>query len=187
MKRSKTVAPVSVSEVSGSAGTWLPPGLRDRVRPSFRVRCRAFLKTSELHEALAAGADPLASEELLWRAQKLVEPKERVGFADSIERIIEDVGRGGMQMTPGPQIVTRSAIKDNRALLRVLAERLRGDRPQGLRGLAMTDLLVRYGDSQLYRARSPLRLKWKLLEILAALDPAVQLPTAAAPFDLGPR
>ena len=74
-------------------------------------------------------------------------------------------------MLSGPQPIRRDVIRDNRSLLRVLAERLRSDGPQGLRGLAKVDLLVSYGDSALYRGPSALTLKLELLEVLAALDP----------------
>lgn len=149
----------------------LPARIGRRLRPRLRVRLRAAVRAVELDQALATGVDPLDSDLLLWRAQQLAEPSKRAGFADSIEKIVQEVDRGAPQMAPGPQIVNRDLIKQNRSLLLVLAERLRSDGPHDLRGLAMADLLVGYGDSQLYRARSPLQLKWALLELLVALDP----------------
>ena len=162
------------TETSPRSAPQLPRGLDRRLRPPLRVRLRASWKAPELDEALAMGTDPLESDLLLWRAQQLAEPDKRVGFADTIEQIVEEVTRGGPQMLPGPRLVRRDLIKDNRSLLMVLAERLRGAGPHGLRGLALVDLLVGYGDSPLYRARSPLQLKWTLLEALAALDPQPQ-------------
>jgi hypothetical protein len=149
----------------------LPSGIDRRLRPRLRVRLRASLTAAELDEKLAMGADPLGNDLLLWRAQQLAEPDERAGFAQSIETIVSGIDRGGPHRLAGPQTLCRDLVKDNRSLLLVLAERLRGDGPHGLRGLAMADLLVHYRDSALYRARSPLQLKWKLLEVLAALEP----------------
>jgi hypothetical protein len=149
----------------------LPEGSIWRTRPRLLVRLRSHLHAAELDEALAAGADPLASEQMLWRAQQLTEPHHRLEFAETIQRILAEVARGGPQMLPGPQIIRRDVIKPNRALLMILAERLRGDGPLALCGLAMVELLLRYGDSPLYRGPSPLQLKFNLLEVLAALDP----------------
>ena len=147
------------------------PGRSWRTRPRLRVRLRSHWRATELDEALAAGADPLASEEILWRAQQLTEPHRRLELAETIQRILAEVAHGGPQMLPGPKLIRRDVIRANRSLLLVLAERLRGDGPLALRGLALVELLVRYGDSPLYRGPSALQLKLNLLEALAALDP----------------
>jgi hypothetical protein len=142
-----------------------------RVRPRLRVRLLSHLKAAELDQQLAAGADPLSSEQLLWRAQQLTEPHRRLEYAETIQRILAEVQQGPPQMMPGPQLAGREVIKANRTLLKVLVERLRGDGVFGLRGLAMVELLVRYGDSPLYRGLSPFELRLSLLQALAALDP----------------
>jgi hypothetical protein len=162
---------MSAHERSTVAGLRLPGRSLRRRRPSLLVRWRGFWKAAELDQALAAGSDPLASEALLWRAEQLVEAKLRRGFAEALERIVDEVARGGPQMLPGPQLIRRDVIRDNRSLLLVLAERLRSDGPQALRGLAKVDLLVSYQDSALYRGPSALTLKLELLDVLAALDP----------------
>jgi hypothetical protein len=107
---------------------------------------------------------------MLWRAQRLTEPIERLNFAETIQRIVARVDCGALSPQPGPGLIRPHVIRNNRSLLMVLAERLQGDEPIGLRGLAMVELLLRYGDSALYRG-SALALKWQLLDILAALDP----------------
>lgn len=72
---------------------------------------------------------------------------------------------------PGPTILRPGPITSNRAALRTLAGRLRSDGLQCLRGLAMADRLIRYGDSPLYMALGPLQLTHRIEEILAALEP----------------
>lgn len=162
---------MSARERSTVAGLRLPGrSLRGR-RPRLLVRWRSFRKAAELDEALAAGSDPLASETLLWRADQLIEVEQRVGFAETLEGVVDEAARGGPQMLPGRRPGWREVIRANRSLLLVLAERLRSDGPQGLRGLAKVDLLVGYGDSALYRGSSALQLKVELLEALVALDP----------------
>jgi hypothetical protein len=154
--------------------------LRLRARPGWLVRWRTAWKTAELDRALAGGADPLATDTLLWRADQLTEPAQRLGYADVLERLVGEVSGEPPPEQPGPPIIRRDLIKANRSLLLVLAERLRGDDPIGLRGLAMVELLVGYGDSPLYRGPSPLQLKWKLLDVLAALDPASSWSASAS-------
>jgi hypothetical protein len=150
--------------------------VRRRVRPGWLVRCRTAWKTAELDRALAHGADPLASDTLLWRAEQLTEPALRLSYADVLQRLVGEVDDGGLEKLSGPPLIRRDLIKANRSLLLVLAERLRGDELIGLRALAMVELLVGYGDSALYCARSPLQLKWTLLDVLAALDPRSSVP-----------
>jgi hypothetical protein len=135
------------------------------------VRLRSHWHAPELDQALAAGADPLGSELLLWRAQQLTDPHRRLEYAEAIHRIVTEVDHGGPQMRPGPQVVRRDVIEANRALLLVLAERMRAEQPLALRGLAMVELLVGDGTSPLYRGLSPSVLRSCLLEILATLDP----------------
>jgi hypothetical protein len=132
------------------------------------VRLRASWKAPELDEALAAGSSPSETEELLWRATQLVEPEQRIGLADSLEEAVRAVD--GNSRKRG-LLDRRNLIRDNRSLLLVLAERLRGVGPHDLRGLAMAELLVHGEDSPLYEARSPLQLKSRLLDVIAALDP----------------
>jgi hypothetical protein len=145
-------------------------GLEPRKRPSLRARLRAHWSAAELDEALVNGADPLASDELVLRADELVKPKTRVGLAESIERVVEQVAAGGPSPL-GPTILRREPIARNLGGLLALANRLRDDGLHCLRGLAMADRLVRYGDSPLYMALDPPQLKHRIEEILAALDP----------------
>ena len=142
-----------------------------RSRPRLLVRLRSHLQAPELDQALAVGADPLGSEQLLWRAQQLTDPHRRLEYAEAIQRIVAEVDHGGPQMLPGPQLVRRDVIKANRALLRVLAERMRADQPLALCGLARVELLIGDGASPLYRGLSGFELRSSLLETLATLDP----------------
>jgi hypothetical protein len=131
----------------------------------------------ELDRALAAGADPLEDPHLLWRAQQLVDPALRLAGAEKIDQLVADAGRA-MAGAPYPAIDsgTVELVYANRSLLMVLAERLRGDGPLGLAGLAMVQRLVGVGEEHLYRSPSPLHLKWRLLETLAALEPRSRWP-----------
>jgi hypothetical protein len=110
----------TVSELSPAP---LPPGISRRTRPRLAVRLRTSWKAPELDEALAAGSSPSETEELLWRATQLVEPEQRLGLADSLEEAVRAVD--GNDRKRG-LLDRRNLIRDDRSLLLVLAERLRG-------------------------------------------------------------
>jgi hypothetical protein len=146
------------------------PRMERRRRPTLRVRLRARWSAPELDERLAAGADPLGSAELALRSEQLVEPSRRAALARSIELVVE-AADGRSSPVPGPTILRRTPITKNRAALLTLAERLKSKGLQCLPGLAMADRLVRFGDSPLYVALDEAQLRYRIDEILAALDP----------------
>jgi hypothetical protein len=138
---------------------------------SLRVRLRTAWKAPELDEALANGADPLASPELTLKASQLVHPGKRVELAHALELVVKQVASGGPSPLPGPTILRRQPVAGNLSELRALARRLRADGLHCLPGLALADRLIHYGDSPLYIALGPLELKHRIEEILAALEP----------------
>jgi hypothetical protein len=140
-------------------------------RPTLGLRLRTFWRIPELDLALANGTDPLDSEELTLRAQQLVEPELRTELAYSIEKVLKAVA-WRHQPLPGPRIYERSPIEANRSLLLELRARLTDHRPHRLRGLAMSELMIRYGDSCLYRATSARQLEQELCRVLELLDPS---------------
>ena len=145
-------------------------GLKLQKRPTLRARLRAAWSAAELDAALADGADPLASDELALRAAQLVEPATRAKLAQSLELVVVQVAAGGPSPL-GPTILRREPIARNRRALLALARRLQSEGVHCLRGLAMADRLIRYGDSPLYMALGPLQLTHRIEEILAALEP----------------
>ena len=58
------------------------------ISPQRGLRARTRLHRNRLDEELAAGADPLASEELILRAAQLRTPKERTRIANALVRAI---------------------------------------------------------------------------------------------------
>jgi hypothetical protein len=149
----------------------LPAEFRRRCQPGVRVRWRARRHAAELDQLLAEGADPLATDELLCRAQLLTEPNCRLGLADTIETVVRLVDHGSPQGIGSPRILRRDTIRRNRRLLLRLAARLRSDGPLDLRGLARAELLVSFGDSVMYQGPGPTTLRVQLVDLLAALDP----------------
>jgi hypothetical protein len=127
----------------------------------------------EFDAALAGGADPLTSEELTLRARQLAEPQKRERLASSIGDLIEAADRVSTARLP----VTRapfpaSRVQANRQSLVRLVERLRGDEPHAVKGLAMANLLVEDGRSPLYAHQlSGDPLGPALKATLSAIDP----------------
>jgi hypothetical protein len=148
----------------------IPLRLRKR-RPTLRTRFRAARKAVELDEALADGADPLASDVLALRAAQLVRPTRRAELAHALELVVEQVATGGPSPVPGPTILRREPIARNCPRLLALAHRLGSDSLACLPGLAMADRLIAFGDSPLYMALDPLQLMHRIEETFAALEP----------------
>lgn len=146
-------------------------GLQRRRQPRLRVRLRVAWCAADLDEALADGADPLASDELTLRATKLVDPAKRAELVRTLELVVSHVSAGGPSPFPGPTILRRQPIARNRPELLALAWRLRIEGVHCLRGLAMADRMIRYDDSPLYMALGPLQLRHGIEETLAALEP----------------
>jgi hypothetical protein len=146
-------------------------------RTGLRVKLREAWRTAELDELLAHGEDPMASGELTLRALKLCDPAQRARLARSLELVVDHVSAGGPSPVPGPTILRREPVMENRAELLTLARRLSSDGIHCLRGLAMADRMIRFGDSPLYLAPNPQRLRRRVENILAALEPEDQAAT----------
>jgi hypothetical protein len=163
------VAPIGAAAKVAHDAPMSPP-LKLRRRPTLRARLCTAWRAPELDEALASGADPLASDELALKAAQLVKPATRVKLAKSLELIVEQVATRGPS-PPGPTILRREPIARNRRVLLALARRLRSDGLHCLPGLAMADRLIGFGDTPLYMALDSLQLMYRVEEVLAALEP----------------
>lgn len=151
-------------------------------RETLRTRLRVAWHAADLDDALAGGADPLASDQLSLQARKLVEPSTREELAHLLELIVNHVSAGRFSPAPRPTILRRKPVAQNRSGLLTLAWRLRLEGVHCLRGLAMADRLIRFGDSPLYMAFGPLELRHRIEETLAALEPGWDGQPADSPL-----
>jgi hypothetical protein len=154
----------------------MPPAPRAD-RPTIGLRLRVWRKREVLDAALADGAEPTQSPELTLRAQQLVEPRKRAELATSIHALIDIADR---QPNPLQATFRPSQVQANRSSLLELAERLRGQGPHALRGLAMTARLIEDGRGPLYPGNGPRRLARAVRDAIWGLDPD-PLQTEAAP------
>ena len=83
---------------------------------------------------------------------------------------MDHVSAGGPSPVPGPTILRREPIRKQPCGALTLARRLT-DGIHCLRGLAMADRMIRYGDSPLYMALEPAEASPRVEDILAALEP----------------
>lgn len=132
------------------------------------LRLVTWSRASALDRELADGADPMQSDELSLRVGQLRSAKRRARLAVAL--------RGAVELAAGhhaPLIRTRlrrPEIKANQELLLALADRLRDDEPLGVRGLAMTSLLVGDSSSPLYRKQARRPLSAAAFDALTALE-----------------
>jgi hypothetical protein len=121
-------------------------------RPRPMLRLRTWWNAPELDSALADGVDPAGSEELMARAVQLVRPKKRAELATAIKRLVASADRPPERLVSAPPLFRHDQVRANRSMLLRLAERLGGQGPHALKGVAMTSVLL--GDY-----RSPIHVK----------------------------
>jgi hypothetical protein len=135
------------------------------------LRFRTWRKASTLDDELARGTDPLRSDELSLRTGQLRSLKSRARLARSLLGALELADREPPAAPAVARLIRRSQVRDCRALLLELVERLHDDWPPSAQGLAKISQLVTQGDSPLYEhAERSLRdsLRSALLALPAA-------------------
>ncbi len=121
-------------------------------------RLRLLLRQVSLDDALAAGADPVATRELALRAGQLTDPRRRACFARSLRRAI-----AAAELPPAARLpsrgagvpVNRAAVLEARPELEALADDLAEIALPNPRGVALSLQLLRDGAGPLYRPWSP--------------------------------
>ena len=134
---------------------WLPSGrLARRTRGPLLgglwLRVLTKWRAADLDRRLAAGADPMQSDELSLRAGQLGSAGTRSRLAAALREAVA-VANG----RHAPLISTRlqrPEVRENEDLLLALADRLSDGEPLGIEGLAKTARLVGDRSSPMYRA-----------------------------------
>jgi hypothetical protein len=161
-----------MSVAQGDTWPWrprqrLPRGSRGLVLGGLRLRRRVKRRALDLDRQLAAGVDPMQSDELSLRVGQL-------GSAHARKRLARAL-RGAVELAcshPGP-LARRSGaieIQTSRDLLLELAERVGGDAPVGIEGLAKTWLMVHDAPSPLYHRDAGRAVADAAIEALGALE-----------------
>lgn len=125
-------------------------------------------RAAELDRQLARGIDPMQSDELSLRVGQLGSAANRSRLAAALQAAVA--------MANGrhpPLLTTRlrlPEIEENEEQMLALADRLRGDDPLGVEGLAMASRLLDDRSSPLRRGGRAGSLPTALTEALAALE-----------------
>jgi hypothetical protein len=154
--------------------------LTDRSNPSCIIseRSRALtrlsthLRSRALDRALAAGVSPDSSAALSLRAHTLIGTAARARLAKAIRRLIEDARHPLHPLTPQVPLCRRKIIRSARTLEEV-AERLHGDDPVDVRGVAQIRLLLIGDCGALYEYPAADDLEPALQEAKQALEPVL--------------
>jgi hypothetical protein len=135
--------------------------LRDRLRARFRA--------GSLDRQLAEGALPEASVALALHAARVYGRSQRRLLADSLTRLSNVSGSAPARLrVPVDQEAVRRASRE----LHAVADRLSGDSPVNVCGVARVRVLIADGTGPLYRAARPEQLRRELRSALSALDVA---------------
>jgi hypothetical protein len=133
---------------------------------------RARLRRRKLDEALAGGAEPWTSSELVARARELTSPTTRHRLAGSIDALIVLAEHGRLNSPSVP--IPRRAVLAKRDALAALATRLRDPAPVGVAGLARLAGLLCHGSIPLYdSAASDEAIRDAIAACLQLLEPAL--------------
>jgi hypothetical protein len=154
---------------------WLPRGrLARRTRGLLLggawLRLVTWRHAHELDELLASGTDPVASDELSLRAGQLGSARSVGRFACILRGAVALADAPFDPVRLGPPVIRRAQVQRNRELLLELAERLRRGGSLGVRGLAITSLLVSDGVGPLYSKSARSSLNASVNSALVALD-----------------
>jgi hypothetical protein len=156
---------------SGYVMPYAVPARQAPHHPGLALRARVWMRNLELDAALAGGANRTQSDELALRANQLAERRRRRELSAVITHLVAIADRNNRAaiVTPYPPFRPRQ-VQANRSLLLELAERLRGQNPPALRGLAMTSLMLEDGRGSLTTNSDPATLERAVRACLSALD-----------------
>jgi hypothetical protein len=152
---------------------------RDLLLGGIWLRCTTRWRARELDRQLAAGADPMLSDELSLRAGQLGSCRSRRHVACALRGAValaeQDVYPAMVAAPP----IRRSAVRANGGLLQEIAERVLSCEPVGVRGLAIASQLIQDRQSPLYRHDAARPLAVTAFEALVALDRGLRTISAS--------
>ena len=132
------------------------------------LRCVTWSHTRELDRQLAAGVDPMQTDELSLRVGQLGSHRNRRRIACALRGAVALAGTRTRSWRRRPD-QTRGGGGQRRALLKI-AERLHSCDPVGVRGLAIASQLIEDRRGPLYRDDADRPLTVTAFEALVALD-----------------
>jgi hypothetical protein len=149
------------------AGREEPQIVIRRVKATDRLAAR--LRADSLDRLLAAGQSPDSDAVLTLRARELLSLRTRRAMARSLRRLYRKPERRPALVPAVPP--ARDQVLNARPALTQLADRLDGDEPVDVRGVALTRLLLTDGAGPLYHRMRAADLPRAAGEAIEALNP----------------
>jgi hypothetical protein len=153
-------------------------GSRGLLLGGFWLRCTTRWRARELDRQLAAGADPMQSDQLSLRVGQLGLTRSRRRIACALRGAVALAERDAYPVMMAPPI-RRSAVRASGGLLLEIAERLQSCDPVGVRGLAIASQLIEDRRGALYRDNAARPLTVTAFEALVALDRGLRTISAS--------
>jgi hypothetical protein len=143
------------------------------------LRCTTRCRARQLDRQLAAGADPMQSDDLSLRVGQLGSPRSRRRIACALRGAValaeQDVYPAMVAAPP----IRRAAVRASGGLLLEIAERLHSCEPVGVRGVAIASQLLEDRRGPLYRDDAARPLTVTAFEALVALDSGLRTISAS--------
>jgi hypothetical protein len=133
------------------------------------LRCTTRWRARELDRQLAAGVDPMQSDQLSLRVGQLGSPRSRRRIACALRGAVALAERDHPLALAGPPI-QRAAVRASGGLLLEIAERLHSREPVGVQGVAIASQLIEDRRGPIYRDDAARPLTVTAFEALVALD-----------------
>jgi hypothetical protein len=134
------------------------------------LRCITWWQARELDSQLAAGVDPLRSDELSLRVGQFGSARNRRRVACALRGAVALAGLDAYPAAVGTHPIRRAAVRANSELLLEIAERLCSCDPVGVRGLAIASQLIEDRRGPLFRDNADRPLTVTAFEALVGLD-----------------
>ena len=163
----------------------LPP--RTRVMSRYRglvlggiwLRCSTRCRARKLDRQLAAGADPMESDELSLRVGQLGSPRSRHRIACALRGAVALAEQDAFPVMVAAPPIRRAAVRASDGLLLEITERLVSCEPVGVRGVAIASQLLEDRRGPLYRDDAARPLTVTAFEALVALDSGLRTISAS--------
>jgi hypothetical protein len=143
------------------------------------LRCTTRWRARELDRQLAAGADPMQSDELSLRVGQLGSSRSRRRIACAFRGAVSLAEQDAYPVMMAAPPIQRAAVRTNAGLLLEIAERLLSCEPIGVRGLAIASQLLEDRRGPLYRDNADCPLTVTAFEALVALDRGLRTISAS--------
>jgi hypothetical protein len=143
------------------------------------LRCVTWWRARKLDRQLAAGVDPMQSDELSLRVGQLGSSKSRRRVACALRGAVAYAEQDAYPVWFAVPPIQRAAVRASGELLLEIADRLVSCDPVGIGGVAIASQLIEDRRGPLYRDNADRPLTATAFEALVALDRGLRTISAS--------